>query len=141
VILKTNGEFYVAFSGGKDSTVLMDLAARVCSAMDKPLNCIYVDTGLEYPEVKSNVKTVIEYIQDKYGIGINLDVLHPKMNFKAVIEKYGWVFPSKAVATKIYNARRGSIHAKRLFDGLNGKLGGGGRIRQNIRPVETPVGH
>lgn len=27
-----NGQVYVSFSGGKDSTVLADLAARVCKA-------------------------------------------------------------------------------------------------------------
>lgn len=41
--LKNNGRVFVSFSGGKDSTVLLDLARRVYA--DIP--AIFVDTGLE----------------------------------------------------------------------------------------------
>ena len=41
-----NGQVFTSFSGGKDSTVLLDLARQVCP--DIP--AVYVDTGLEYPK-------------------------------------------------------------------------------------------
>ena len=41
-----DGNVFVSFSGGKDSTVLLDLVRRVCA--DIP--AVFVDTGLEYPE-------------------------------------------------------------------------------------------
>ena len=48
------GKVAVSFSGGKDSTVLLDLARRAFP--DIP--AVFVDTGLEYPEIREFVKTV-----------------------------------------------------------------------------------
>ena len=42
-----NGDVYVSFSGGKDSTVLLDLVRRVYP--DVP--AVFSDTGLEFPEI------------------------------------------------------------------------------------------
>lgn len=80
------GQVYVSFSGGKDSTVLLDLVRKI--SIDIP--AVFVDTGLEYPEVKDFVKTKE-----------NVIYLRPKMNFRQVIEKYGYPFPSKEQAAFI----------------------------------------
>lgn len=40
-----DGQVYVSFSGGKDSTVLLDLVRNVCGYTDVP--AVFVDTGLE----------------------------------------------------------------------------------------------
>lgn len=40
---------YVSFSGGKDSTVLLDIARK----MYPEIEAVFVDTGLEYPEYAS----------------------------------------------------------------------------------------
>ena len=74
---------YVSFSGGKDSTVLLDIARSVYP----DIKAVFVDTGLEYPEIRQFVKTFD-----------NIDWLRPKMNFKQVIEKYGYPFISKEVS-------------------------------------------
>ena len=47
------GNVYVSFSGGKDSTVLLDIVRRLYP--DVP--AVFSDTGLEYPEIKEFVKT------------------------------------------------------------------------------------
>ena len=44
---------YVSFSGGKDSTVLLHLVRE--EYPDIP--AVFVDTGLEYPEIRQFVKT------------------------------------------------------------------------------------
>lgn len=49
---KNNGKVYVSFSGGKDSTVLLDLARRIYP--DIP--AVFIDTGLEYPELREKAR-------------------------------------------------------------------------------------
>lgn len=71
---KNNGKVYVSFSGGKDSAVLLDLARRIYP--DIP--AVFIDTGLEYPELREFVKTIP-----------NVTWLKPEMNFKKVIQTYG----------------------------------------------------
>lgn len=82
---------YVSFSGGKDSTVLLDIARQ----MYPNIKAVYVDTGLEYPEIREFVKT--------YD---NVDILRPKMNFKEVIRKYGYPFISKETSEAVYGAKK-----------------------------------
>lgn len=48
-----DGKVYVAFSGGKDSTVLLDIVRRIYP--DVP--AVFSDTGLEFPEVREFVKS------------------------------------------------------------------------------------
>lgn len=74
---------YVSFSGGKDSTVLLHIVRE----MYPDVPAVFVDTGLEYPEIRDFVKTFD-----------NVEWLKPKMNFKQVIEKYGYPFISKEVS-------------------------------------------
>lgn len=81
--LKFDKQIYVAFSGGKDSTVLLDLVRRVFP--DTP--AVFMDTGLEFPELREFVKTVDNVIW-----------LKPKMNFRKVIEKYGYPVISKNIS-------------------------------------------
>lgn len=80
------GKVYVSFSGGKDSTVLLDLTRRIYP----DIKGVFVDTGLEYPEIRSFVKT-----KD------NIDWIRPKIPFNQVIEKYGYPIISKEVSRDI----------------------------------------
>lgn len=56
---------------------------------------MFIDTGLEYPELREFVKTIPNVIW-----------LKPEMNFKKVIQTYGYPLISKEVSQKIYIARR-----------------------------------
>lgn len=96
-----DGQVYVSFSGGKDSTVLVDIITKM-GYTDIPL--VFVDTGLEYPEIREFVK----------GYGDRVTWLRPKMNFKQVIEKYGYPFIGKDVSKDIYAVR--SIAKNRNID-------------------------
>lgn len=76
---------YVSFSGGKDSTVLLDIVRNVCGFKNVP--AVFCDTGLEYPEIREFVK--------KFD---NVVWLKPKMTFKQIINKYGYPFFGKETA-------------------------------------------
>lgn len=85
------GECYISFSGGKDSTVLLHIARSIFP----DIKAVYIDTGLEYPEIKEFVKTFD-----------NVDIIRPKKSFLQVIEECGYPVVSKEVSQRVYEARR-----------------------------------
>lgn len=87
-----NGQVYVSFSGGKDSTVLLHIARNIYPDIE----AVFVNTGLEYPEIQKFVKTFD-----------NVTILRPTMSFVDVIKNYGYPVISKAVANAVetYNAK------------------------------------
>lgn len=88
---ENEGKVYISFSGGKDSTVLLHIARQ-----EYPdINAVFIDTGLEFPEVRE-----FAIKQD------NVIVLKPEMNFRKVIETYGYPLISKEVSSNIWYARR-----------------------------------
>lgn len=82
---------YVSFSGGKDSTVLLDIVRK----MYPEIEAVFVNTGLEYPEIQSFVKSFD-----------NVTILRPKMRFDEVIRKYGYPFIGKEVAECISQGKK-----------------------------------
>ena len=78
---------YISFSGGKDSIVLLDLVRQI----NPNILGVYIDTGLEYPEIKQFVKSVE-----------NIQIIRPELSFKQVIEKYGYPMISKQQAQYIH---------------------------------------
>lgn len=88
---KFKGQVYVSFSGGKDSTVLLNIA-RKCFP---DIEAVFVNTGLEYPEIQAFAKSFN-----------NVTVLRPQMRFDEVIRKYGYPFISKEVSQQVYETHQ-----------------------------------
>lgn len=107
------GKCYVSFSGGKDSTVLAYLAARYLSSFREPpwaLNLVFVNTGLEYPEIQKFVNTYADWLRREFPrVTINLVRLRPKMNIRQVVRKYGYPVVSKETSFRARKLRYQSL--------------------------------
>lgn len=97
-----DGQVYVSFSGGKDSTVLLNLVRELYP--DVP--AVFSDTGLEFPEIREFVKSID-----------NVVWLKPSMSFREVIEKYGYPVISKEVTECIEGGRKGQDYRLKRLDG------------------------
>ena len=86
-----NGNVYVSFSGGKDSTVLLHIAGKIYPN----IQAVFSNTGLEYAEIQRFVKTFD-----------NVDTITPSMRFDQVVSTYGYPIIGKEIAEAIYYARR-----------------------------------
>ena len=82
---------YVSFSGGKDSTVLLDIVRKMYPGIE----AVFVNTGLEYTEIVDFVKRFD-----------NVTILRPKKNFRQVLTEYGYPVISKEVSATIEQAKQ-----------------------------------
>lgn len=96
------GDIYISFSGGKDSTVLLDIARKLYPDIE----AVFVDTGLEYPEVRDHVKAVDNVTWLKPVIWDRKKRQYVPTNFKEVILQYGYPVISKEVAECVQDARK-----------------------------------
>ena len=83
---------YISFSGGKDSTVLLDIARNKCGYN---LPCMFVDVPTQYPELREFVKTFD-----------NVDIVKPNISFAEVCSRYGFPLISKEVSECVCGAKR-----------------------------------
>ena len=104
-----DGQVYVSFSGGKDSTVLKHLVETTVG--DVP--SIFDNTGLEYPEIQ------------KFAMSQpNVVTIRPEKRFDEVIKEYGYPVASKEVSKRIYELRNYKLsetYKNKLLYGGEGK--------------------
>jgi 3'-phosphoadenosine 5'-phosphosulfate sulfotransferase (PAPS reductase)/FAD synthetase len=81
---------FVAYSGGRDSTVLLHLIRTNPFIPMKDIPAVFVNTGLEWPEIVDFVKNTE-----------NVTTLRPDKSFRKVIEEYGYPIISKKVAALV----------------------------------------
>ena len=109
---------YVSFSGGKDSTVLLDIVRNECGYKNIP--AVFVDVPTQFPELKSFVLTFE-----------NIVIVKPSLSFVEVCEKYGFPLISKEVCENVYGAKKyyekikdefGDLSKDQLAEILNRRL-------------------
>ncbi len=84
--------FYVSFSGGKDSTVLhymLDLALP-----ENKIPRVYVNTGIEYNDV-------VRFVKDLQKIDDRIVIIRNTRNIRTTLDKKGYPFKSKDHSKKV----------------------------------------
>lgn len=82
---------YVSFSGGLNSTVLLHLARRV---FGQDLKGVFCSTGNEFPEIVRFVRQTP-----------NVEIIHPALTPRQVMEQYGFPLVSKEAAQAVRQIR------------------------------------
>lgn len=90
-----DGEVYISFSGGKDSTVLADLVWSIYP--DVP--ALFSNTGLEYPEI-------VQFVKQRKADGRPIIITRPKRTFRDVVLSDGFPLVSKKVAEMVRRLRQ-----------------------------------
>jgi 3'-phosphoadenosine 5'-phosphosulfate sulfotransferase (PAPS reductase)/FAD synthetase len=83
---KNEGMIFVCFSGGKDSTALLHL----CRQVYKDIPAVYLDTGIEYPEIDDFAKSTE-----------NVVCLKPDMSYEEVTGLYGYSVLSRKISEAV----------------------------------------
>ena len=92
-----DGQVYVSYSGGKDSTVLLHIARQIYP--DIPV--VFCNTGIEYPEVLACVRKQS-----------NITELRPVKPFHKIIKEYGYPVISKEISHKVGIVQRNGWDCK-----------------------------
>ena len=103
-----DGNVFISFSGGKDSTVL----AHVVHEWYPDVPLVFCNTGLEYPEIQA------------FARKMGAEFIRPKMSFSEVISTYGYPIISKENAEAIHYARK-----------IRNSVGGGTTILHHRREL------
>lgn len=108
-ISRLDSRVYVGFSGGKDSTVLLDL----CRIIKPDIKAVFCNTGNEYPDIVKFVRKL------KNTDGYNIDIIYPKLKPQEVFEEYGFPLVSKSNSAIIGKVRRNpdGLVAKNFVEG------------------------
>ncbi|MGX8833993.1 phosphoadenosine phosphosulfate reductase domain-containing protein [Amedibacillus sp. YH-ame6] len=107
--------FYLSFSGGKDSTVLHYLLDEAIP--NNMITRVFVDTGIEYDAIKDFVYGMTK--DDK-----RIEIINPSKNIKQVLDKYGYPFKSKEFSHLLAIYQHGGMMPSviRYLNGDRGKF-------------------
>ncbi len=102
--------FYISFSGGKDSTIvhhLIDMALP-----DNKIPRVYLNTGIEYIDVVKHVRKMAE-ADDR------IVVYDSKVNIKQMLEQEGYPFKSKYHSRAWADYQKGNRLGVNYYEGKN----------------------
>lgn len=105
--------FYLSFSGGKDSTILHHLIDMALPNNKIPR--VYINTGIEYFSILNFVKELCEH--DK-----RIEIIKPTIPIKSMLEKYGYPFKSKQHSHNvgIYQTSKKLTTTNKKYLGIDG---------------------
>ncbi len=89
--------FYISYSGGKDSNVLDKLID--VAVPNNHIPRVFMHTGLE-------LNAVVDFVKDKVDSDYRLHIITPKTNIRNCLEEYGYPFKSKNHAKRVDTYQR-----------------------------------
>lgn len=107
-IVRTDGKLAIAFSGGKDSAVLLFLMAEMWSISnhkEEPLPVMFANTTNEFSIMYKYIKFYITWIENKFGIKISFKTVKAEQSYFDVVQSVGYPFISKKVARMIRDCK------------------------------------
>ena len=113
---------YVSFSGGKDSTVLLDIVRRF---VDRDIKAVFCNTGNEYPEIVRFVRSTE-----------NVTIIRPGITVREVIGKYGFPLISKEQAHGI--RKNDQKRTATFYSSSRNRRKTRVHKRENRRPLAVP---
>lgn len=98
-IIKKYGEenFYISYSGGKDSNVVSALVDLALPHNQIPR--VYCDTGIELTAVRN-------FVKKKRETDSRIEIVKPEQNIKKMLEEEGYPFKSKEHSYRVYRYQR-----------------------------------
>lgn len=107
-IVWTNGDIAIAFSGGKDSALMLDMYCDIISRLypklkDKPIKVMWANTTNETKAMREYVPFFIKRCEEKYGVTIDFTEVTPAKGktIISVMREEGLPFVSKSVSSLI----------------------------------------
>ena len=108
----TQGDMAIAFSGGKDSALILDVYCYIISEIfaalkDIPIKVMWANTTNETRAMRDYVPFFIERCETKYGVKIDFTEVTPEKgrNIISVMKEEGLPFVSKSVASILRKVR------------------------------------
>lgn len=101
------GQVYISFSGGKDSTVLAELVWSIYPEVP----AVFSNTGLEYPEI-------VQFVKRKKKQGYPVVIMRPKKTFREVVLEDGFPLISKKVSemvSRFYDPKPSNAATRHLY--------------------------
>ena len=107
---------YIAFSGGKDSTILSHLVD--IALPNNKIPRVFINTGIEFQAIR-------KFVQELANTDDRFIILNNKLNIKKTLQKYGYPFKSKQHSHNLSIYQNGGLsRCVRVYLGVDVTNGG-----------------
>lgn len=104
--------FYISFSGGKDSTVVHYLVDMALPGNNIPR--VFSNTGIEY-------NAIVEFVREREREDDRFVMISPKRNIKRTLEEVGYPFKSKEFSEMYHTYMKHQEEVRKMIELLNEK--------------------
>jgi 3'-phosphoadenosine 5'-phosphosulfate sulfotransferase (PAPS reductase)/FAD synthetase len=139
-IFATKGEMMISYSGGKDSSLLLDMYCEIISTTpwkDKPICVVFADTTTETSAMMKFIKYFIKYEEEKWGVKINLTSVRPpnKLTWATFVKENGIPLISKQQSKCIRKVKTDMKSTRVDFDTVKRLYMGGREAVKELRDL------